>query len=168
VPPLWPTSPVIGHGTFFDAADKACGLFFDCPRRREAASCHLRICSKAVGGFNRRLCLVAHTLRVARSKCTRQRWVSDQHRGRDPKVRLRQAYALSVPSVFPDYSAMFAAIRRATFFRLSAGDLGYRWSSLFGSGLSCDLAGGLDSGEAWPGVSVGSEDFVGGLFCGRA
>ena len=54
-------------------------------RAAESDELSLRISSKAVGGFNRRLCLVAHTCHVARSKCTRERWVSDQHR----RVRLR-------------------------------------------------------------------------------
>jgi len=47
--------------------------------------------SKAVGPLaNRRLCLVPHTCRAEPCQVrTRQRWVSDQHRGWDPKVRLR-------------------------------------------------------------------------------
>ena len=64
---------------------------------------------------NRRLCLVPHTCRGQHGHvCIRQRWVSDHPPERYSVVRQRQAYALSVPCVFPDYSALFTAIRRAS------------------------------------------------------
>jgi hypothetical protein len=64
---------------------------------------------------NRRLCLVPQACRGQHGHvCIRQRWVSDHPPERYSVVRQRQAYALSVPCVFPDYSALFTAIRRAS------------------------------------------------------
>jgi hypothetical protein len=71
------------------AHDKGGTNVLDSPRRREAASSHLRIRSKAVGPLaNRRLCLVP-TRAAATPRRSGNGWVSDQHRGETAKVRLR-------------------------------------------------------------------------------
>jgi hypothetical protein len=72
------------------------------PRRREAASCHLRIRSKAVG-VTQPAALPCRPY-VARGSLQTQRWVSDQQPGRDPNGPTADKHTLSLAPLLPIFA----------------------------------------------------------------